>query len=357
MIKSLSYKIVSAGLVGIIAVTSTGCAAKTSQIVINEIFATESDTASNLDSPGVWYHSSDSVWVIATAKAGNKLHVFDGHSGNLIKTVGATGVLPGQFARPNGIAIHENIAFVVERDNHRVQVLSLPDFKPLGYFGDTVLVKPYGISVVAKNDNSISSATKFSLFITDDYELPSSTDNLNQAFQRRIKVFDVSVTVDTAIGVVNSVFGDTSRAGRLWVVESIFADPEHDNLLIADEDSLDIKVYGVGGNFKGITFGKNVFKYEPEGISLFSCGKSGYWITTDQDRKDNRFHIFDRETFQHVGTFKGAVTSNTDGIAFIQRPVGPYRDGVLYALHDDGAVTAFSWTDIAKALKLQTACN
>ena len=38
-----------------------------------------------------------------------------------------------------------DLVFVVERDNHRVQVMELPDFVPLATFGEAELLKPYGL--------------------------------------------------------------------------------------------------------------------------------------------------------------------------------------------------------------------
>src|SRR3546814_2462843 len=75
-------------------------------------------------------------WLIATAKRSNRLRVFDGESGEPLRTVGGPGVRPGEFSYPNGISVIDALLLVVERDNHRVQVLRLPDFLPLATFGE-----------------------------------------------------------------------------------------------------------------------------------------------------------------------------------------------------------------------------
>ena len=49
--------------------------------------------------------------------------------------------------RPNGIAVVDDLAFVVERDNHRIQAFTLPDFTSVGTFGASVLRLPYGLVV------------------------------------------------------------------------------------------------------------------------------------------------------------------------------------------------------------------
>ena len=54
--------------------------------------------------------------------------------------MGSSGNAPGQLSRPNGIAtVDDKYVFVVERDNHRVQMFALPDFQPLLAFAETDL--------------------------------------------------------------------------------------------------------------------------------------------------------------------------------------------------------------------------
>lgn len=94
-----------------------------------------------------------------------------------------------------------------------------------------------------------------------------------------------------------------------------------------------------------------------EGIALYQCGNgAGYWIVTDQGETVNTFHVLDRSSFEHVGSFTGAQTRLTDGVALTQERFGPFPAGVFYASHQDGAVSAFSWHDIAAALRLRTGC-
>ncbi|NHN20667.1 phytase, partial [Bacillus amyloliquefaciens] len=88
----------------------------------------------NIDSPAAWRAPDGRLWLIAPAKATDKLVVYDGSTGQPLRDVGSSGTAPGQFDRPNGIAVLDDLLWIVERDNHRVQVLSLPDFAPLATF-------------------------------------------------------------------------------------------------------------------------------------------------------------------------------------------------------------------------------
>jgi 3-phytase len=131
-------------------------------------------------------------------------------------------------------------------------------------------------------------------------------------------------------------------------------------LLIAEEleTASHIKVYTLDGRFTGQVIDAGLFPNQAEGIILYACGDTaGYWITTDQGMEANTFHVFDRQTLAHVGSFRGAATLNTDGIALTQRGFGAFPSGAFYAVHNDGNVAAFSWAAIADALKLRKDCD
>ena len=68
------------------------------------------------------------------------------------------------------------------------------------------------------------------------------------------------------------------------------------------------------------------------------------------------FHLFDRKSLQHAGSFVGEVTGLTDGVWLDERGDARFPEGVFYASHLDVALAAFDWRDIARALKLKTDC-
>jgi 3-phytase len=128
------------------------------------------------------------------------------------------------------------------------------------------------------------------------------------------------------------------------VVESITADVPGNRLLI-------------DGRFTGDTIPSSWFPNQAEGIVLYECGaSSGDWITTDQGKVTNTFHVFDRVTLAHVGSFQLDGVLNMDGIALTQKGVGPFPSGAFYAVNDDGDVAAVGWSEIAKALGLRSDC-
>lgn len=326
-------------------------------VTVAEAFLGPMTPENNIDSPASWKAPDGKTWLIATAKATDKLVVYDGSTGAHLRDVGSTGNAPGQFDRPNGISVTDDLLWIVERDNHRVQVLSLPDFTPLAVFGSDDLRKPYGLWVDRRGDG-------YSVYVTDSWDNGEDAQGNDilpplEELGQRVRHYHVSRDGATMQARLAASIGDTSEAGALRVVESIWGDPANDRLLIAEEDesyASEFKVYTLAGRFTGTTFGRDVFKAQAEGVMLRTCGKDGWWITTEQGKDRSVFHLFDRHTLKPVGAFQGNTVANTDGIWMMQQGTPRFPHGVLYAVHDDQGVAAFDWERIAQALSLPLEC-
>jgi 3-phytase len=328
--------------------------ASDSVAALSESWMTTRDTLDNIDSPAVWHGPDGEHWVLSTAKATDVLVVNDASTGALVRRLGASGTGRGQMQRPNGIAIAGNLAFVVERDNHRVQVFRLPGFESLGTFGDKDLRLPYGIALYAEGPD------RFMVYVTDNYEMPDESVPPDSLLGERVRQYRVTATGSGLRAEPIRAFGDTTGPGVLKVVESIALDLPNQRLLIAEEleTGSHIKVYTPEGKFTGQIIGEGLFPHQAEGIILYACGDTaGYWVTTDQDMTVNTFHVFDRATLRHLGSFRGDSTLNTDGIALTQQGFGSFPSGAFYAVHNDGNVAAFSWAAIADALGLRKDCG
>ena len=94
--------------------------------LVQEAWISADVAGEELDSLATWRAADGRTWLRAAGKAGHRLTLFDGDSGAVSGTVGAGGEGHGSFNRPNGITVFGDLVFVVERDNRRVQVLSLP---------------------------------------------------------------------------------------------------------------------------------------------------------------------------------------------------------------------------------------
>lgn len=324
--------------------------------VVAEAFVTALSPVDNIDSIATWTSPEGGTWLIATAKDNGRLIVFDGESGAKLRTVGAPGTAPGQFARPNGIAVFGDLVFIVERDNHRVQVMELPEFVPLATFGEEELLRPYGLWIREM------APLELEVLVTDSYQTADNSVPPLPQLDRRVKRFLVTVDAEGRLrALLQQAFGDTTDAGAVRWIESIVGDTQNGRLLIPEEyieeEPGEIRVYDEIGNYQGKDLGAGLFGGQPEGIALYDCSDgSGYWIATDQQLHSNRFHVFDRVSLDHLGTFQGKTVQFTDGVTLHPFPTERFPGGVFYAVHHDQGVVAFDWRDIAGALNLRPGC-
>lgn len=317
-----------------------------------ESWTTAADEAANIDSVAVWHGPAGEHWLLATAKSAHVLRVYDADTGTVLRDVGGPGSGPGEFQRPNGIWVEDDLLFVVERDNQRVQVLSLPGFEPLVSFGADRLKKPYGIYVRVIEGG-------WSVYVTDAYETADGRVPPPAMLDRRIQQWALRQTSAGLVATAVRAFGETSGPGMLRVVESLYGDPAEGRLLIAEEDesrhpdSRTVKIYSLTGRYTGPLLGQRLFQGQVEGIALRECRDgSGQWLVADQSQRSNRFHLFDRVSLAHIGSFEGPATRNTDGIWYSNRASARFPAGAFYAVHDDQAVSAFDWNTIAAAFGL-----
>ena len=311
-----------------------------------------------VDSITTWLSPEGDTRVIASAKDIGQLFVYDGLSGALLQRIGA----PGELAYPNGVATFGDALLVVERDRGVVQVLSLPEFEPLGSFGEGRLRAPYGLWLHETAPGEVE------VYVTDSYQDAGPEPGHLQVpalerLDQRIKRFRVRLDEFPVRAWLLDSFGGTTEDSALRYVESIAGDVAFDRLIIAEEhpdfSRNGALVYSIEGRHQGETLGAGLFQGDPEGIALYECPSgNGYWIATDQGDGDlmNRFHVFDRATLAYLGSVGHPELRNTDGIAL--HPVASERFpyGVLYAVHDDRAIAALDWRDIADALNLWLDC-
>ena len=281
----------------------------------------------------------------------------DGDSGEPLRTIGSRGEAPGEFNRPNGIAVFGDVLFVVERDNHRVQLLSLPDLRPQAIFGADELRSPYGIWLHESAPGELEAFVTDSFMYGDRYDVVPPAEELAQRVRRyRLRFADQGHLDAAYLGS----FGATEGPARLNMVESIAGDPAHGRLLVAEEDRTspsNLHVYDFNGEWTGRSLPDGTFGGEAEGVVLWACSSNGgYWLAVDQQAPLTWFHLFDRASLEPAGSFHGEATANTDGIALHAAATPRFPGGALYAVHDDRAMSAFDLRDIVDALGLDPGC-
>lgn len=324
-------------------------------VTLTERYTTIPAPLDNIDSVVVWRGNQGQNWLIASAKETHNLVVFDADSGANLQRVGIPGAGLGEYGRPNGLAVIDDLLFVVERNNHRVQVLTLPLFHPLSHFGTDELKAPYGLWIERVG------AAQYDVYITDSYQQDDGLPPPLEQLSERVKRYRVGLDAGVVSTRFQGSFGDTSERGALRWVESIYGDRAHGRMLIAEEFEgvgSTLRVYDMNGQYLGIDLDHSRFGGQAEGIALWACADgSGYWLATDQRHEGNRFQVFDRVTLEALGGFAGMHTSNTDGIFLESAATPAFPHGVFYAVHDDRAVSAFDWGDIAQALGLRQSCD
>ncbi|NUS60767.1 MAG: phytase [Lysobacter sp.] len=326
-------------------------------VTVPERYISVETPTEELDSLATWPADDGMTWLIATGKSSHRLTVYDAEDGTRLREFGSEGSGPGQFNRPNGIAVYGDHLFVVERDNHRVQVLKLPDFTFVGTFGEEQLRSPYGLWVNETEPGELEVYVTDSFMYGKQFDEVPPLEELNQRVRRYRVQFDQAGRLRANYG---GAFGDTKPDSALRMVESIAGDRANDRLLIADEDrrhESTLREYSFSGQYTGRSLPQDSFGAEAEGVVLWTCpGGGGYWIAVDQLAPLTLFHLFDRVTLEPRGTFRGATTAHTDGVALHAASMPHFPGGALFAVHDDKAVAAFDLRDVATALNLSKDC-
>lgn len=329
---------------------------------VAEAWESAKTPAEELDSLATWTTPEGDTWLIASAKSTHRLVVYDAQDGRELRAIGGKGADLGRFDRPNGVAVFGDRLFVVERDNHRVQVLALPSFQPVGSFGADVLRSPYGLWL------NETEPDEYEAYVTDSFMDGARFDVVPPFDQldKRVHRFRVQFDQEGRLRVHDiGAFGDTAPATALRIVESIAGDPAASRLMIADESRSDdrghrgstLREYTFDGRPTGRSMPQGSFAAEAEGVALWSCpGGDGYWIAVDQLAPLTTFHLFERDTLAPAGSFQGKATAYTDGIALDATASPRFPGGALYAVDNDVAVTAFDLRDVVAALGLDPSC-
>jgi len=298
-----------------------GCSSKTDVITLkNPMFVTESVMDAGMDSIGFLMRKHV---IVVTVKDKNELHVYNAMNGELKNSI------KRENAYPNGITtINDQFVLVTERDNQQVAVFN-SSMEFLGSFGNNELRSPYGITFYKQDDNS------YKVVVTDSYEY-------NNPREDRILTWDFNIENESFNVSSASILGNPT----LYQVESIQADKHYNTLLVAEEMKEHHKVMALDlmtGEVLKEDLGDFNRGNDPEGIALvINKNHQGYWICTEQSKTDNRFHLYDRKTLEHLATMYLDNVSYTDGIATA------YMHGkwFLYAVDNDARVAAFELPEI-----------
>lgn len=336
IVKAILPVVLAIGMVAHVLAGSEGKVFRTNH---PESYISEPRGKDGLDSVALWQGGESRNWVIAAAGATHRLLVYDAGTGRFLRKIGRRGTGPAEFRHPSGLAVLDDLLFVVERDNRRFQVLELPGFTPVGMSGDEHLLNPAGIAVHRGGQGSIE------IYVADSSDL--------QEGKSRVARFLMRTRRGTAfIAYADALYGE--GPGTLGTVESVAVDPVHGMIVVADEheNERNVKVFSLEGRFLCFMAENDRFVFEPAGVALFACGSRGAWIAAEQHPVRTRFHLFDRASLDYLGWFSGQRTSNADSLAASPDPFSGFDAGGVFAVDDDQAVSSFDWSDVTKRLRI-----
>jgi hypothetical protein len=291
-------------------------------------------SGSDVDSIAFWEPDDpEQTLMVVTGKANDRLEVWK------FPFVGGE-LAPVLFpANVNGVAIDQDADLLYVSDRV-VTVLALPDFGQVGEFGR---------GIIAAGENNL--------------------DLLKRADGRTL----VYVSDDHAVHRFDAATHDLlgSFAPPVTSIETLLADDFHQAIFVPEEQGSE----GATGVFvyrpDGTPFqldGSNRFgdggeiDSDEEGILLFtfpSCGVgddgTGFIVLSDQRADQTDFEVYDRQTWQHLGTLRLAGVSNTDGIASTQRPMPGFPRGLFAAIDDDTSTAGVGWDTVFAAIGLDLA--
>ncbi|WP_280695978.1 phytase [Chryseobacterium sp. H1D6B] len=301
--------------------------------------------AHDTDDPAIWINpknASKSIIIGTDKDSDGGLYAFD-LNGKIINKV--TGL-----KRPNNVDIeygftldgHKiDIAALTERETNKVKLYALPELKEVGEFtvfdGETER-SPMGISMY-KNPKTNE------IFVIAGRKSGPSGSYL---WQYKLSEKDGRIT-----GEAVRKFGKYSG---LKEIESIAVDDELGYVYYSDEQFGVHQYYAdpAKGNEELLVFGKNDFKSDVEGISIYPTSPSeGYILVSNQ--QNNTFNVYLREN-----PSKGRVaeipvsTLESDGSEVTNVNLGPkFPKGIFVAMSNGRVFHIYDWRTVEERIKSQ----
>ena len=264
--------------------------------MIKVLWKTHCDKKLDLDSIAVYKNN-----IYVSAKNTSEILIYDKNNGNLKDKIEGNNIL--KLKRPNGLCVINHFLFIVDRDYNNCQIYNLKINEPIAVFGFKKLDFPYGVTGIFENN-------KYIIYITDNGN-------------KNVYKYTLILKNDEILKLNNEIFINLPNSN----LESILIDNEYKRILICDEDNYIVKVFDYSANL--IKEIKEKFDGEPEGITIHG----DKYIFTNQSKKNNSYHIYNRKDLSYIDTYKSSFITNADGIA---------SDGdQLYAISDDCALVKF----------------
>jgi 3-phytase len=236
------------------------------------------------------------------------------------------------------------IAVATERDNNALRVLSVPamdfiDNNGIKVFTDDSLNLPMGIALYTRpKDNKIFAIVGRKEGPKDgylyQYLLFDNGGKVNAKLVRKFGKFSGKKEIESI--AVDNELGFVYYSDEQYGIRKYFADPDSSNVELA-------------------VFGKNEFKDDNEGISIYKKpGGKGYILVSNQI--DHSFNIYlregDKNDIHHHRLIKNIKVSaqNSDGSEITSVSLPGFKDGLFVVMSDNKTYHYYSWSQINEKL-------
>jgi len=189
-----------------------------------------------------FWHGGGSHWAIVPRAEQNAVVIYDLGDGREIYRLGEKGVKKGQLDTPVEAVTADDLVFVLERGNHRVQVFALPDLKSLGFIGENRLESPTHLALYRIENGA------YYLYVSD------ARKGARGGTAFHILRFSVSHAVNSIHGAYMQTFGYSPEEGCLGRVSALTVDRDKRRLLVREEGRTvsGTREYTLDGDFTGI---------------------------------------------------------------------------------------------------------
>ncbi len=309
--------------------------------------------------PTVWIGTQGERWLIVSDPDQDALLIHDADSGELLRRYAESGSGPGQLREPRGLYAIDDLLFVVDRGNTRVQVFRLPEFHFLGEFGNSVLQRPASIWIDTVPIGWLR------VYVTDDQGLLLSSTQEPKVLDALVQVWQVRRRIEERMRVrYVRALGEVEAPLAFKALAAVHGDRANLNLLIAEsetsssDDQASIRRYTMDGLLQVPQLPVSKDNSAVRGLALWACADgSGYWLAAEQDRTTARLRVHDRQSLQELGSASLPEISRLGGIWLQTGGNGRYADGALYLSGPGSSWALIDWHVIADALSLRRSCE
>ena len=330
---------------------SVGCNYNLSTTPLKPIVVTK-NVFGDSDDPAIWINEKhpDSSLILGTDKdkENGGVYIFD-LKGNIDSTKSKFGM-----KRVNNIDIANHftylnkdiaIAVATERDNHAIRIFSIPQMEVIDgggikVFTDDSLNLPMGIGLYTNPQNK------------KVYAIVGRKNGPREGYLYQYYLYDSSGVVKSKLVRKFGIYSGKKE------IESIAVDNELGYVYYSDEQYGIRKYYANpdSSNDELAIFGKNDFKEDNEGISIYkNDDQTGYIFVSDQSA--HSFNVYQREGIgknkhQHdlIGKFEVSA-KNSDGSDVNRFDLPGFNGGIFVVMSDNKTFHYYSWQQIMKKIK------